>query len=795
MKFSELWLREWIDPPINSEALSDQITTAGLEVNRVEPVAGTFQGVMVGEVVECGLHPNADKLCVTKVNIGDNHLLNIVCGAPNCRPSLKVAVATIGAILPGNFKIKATTLRGKLSEGMLCSFSELGIPEAHDGIIELPQDASIGTDIRDYLKLNDNTIEISVTPNRADCLSILGIARDISVLNHMALTKPEITPVATTIDTTLPIRIDESQRCPRYLARVVKGINSKASAPLWMREKLRRSGIRSINPVVDITNYVLLELGQPVNAFDLDYIEGGIVVRMAKQGECLMLQGGNEIKLNSDTLVIADHHKALAMGGVFCCEYSRVSDKTQDVMLECAFFNPQALASRARRPDLHTDASLRYERGVDPTLQDQAMERATRLLMDICGGRAAPIIDVTDKNELANPATIKLHRKKLDRLLGHVVPSDQVSDILHRLGCHVTHQDETWLAVSPSWRFDIKIEEDLIEEIVRIYGYKNVPNVPVRANLVMNTHPESNLTLGRIKTLLVDHGFQEAITYSFVNPKVQALLHPGEEALTLPNPISADMSAMRLSLWPGLLSAAVYNHNRQQTHLRLFESGRRFVPDASAHLGVRQDVMLAAVISGQAHDEHWNLTCRPVNFYDLKGELESVLELTGQLSDIQFLEEENPALHPGQSAAVYLHGKRIGFIGLIHPALEGKLDLKGQTLVFELEWNKLARRRVPLAKEISRFPANRRDIAVVVAEKVAAADILAECKKVDSNQVVGINLFDVYRGKGVPEGYKSLGISLILQDTASTLREEEIASTVAKCVEALRQRFQASLRD
>jgi phenylalanyl-tRNA synthetase beta chain len=795
MKFSELWLREWVNPAISSEALSDQITMAGLEVDGVEPVAGVFNGVVVGHVVECGQHPNADKLRVTKVDVGGERLLDIVCGAPNCRAGLKVAVATVGAVLPGDFKIKAAKLRGEPSEGMLCSFSELAISDDHDGIIELPQDAPIGTDIRDYLQLNDSAIEISVTPNRADCLGIIGVARDVAVLNQLPLTEPDMSSVAATISDTLPIRVEAPQACPRYLGRVVKGINVKAPSPLWMREKLRRAGIRSIDAVVDVTNYVLMELGQPMHAFDLNRIEGGIVVRMAREGETLRLLDGNEAKLQADTLVIADQQKALAMGGIFGGEHSGVNDETQDVLLECAFFSPLSITGRARRHGLHTDASHRYERGVDPALQHKAMERATRLLIDICGGQAGPIIDVSDESTLPKRATIALRREKLDRLIGHVVPSEQVSDILRRLGCQVTEQGDNWLAVAPSWRFDMEIEEDLVEEVARVYGYNNIPDVPVRADLVMTKHRESDLTLKRVKTMLVDHGYQEAITYSFVDPKVQALLHPGEEALILPSPISVEMSAMRLSLWTGLLSAVVYNQNRQQTRVRLFESGLRFVPDTAANLGIRQDVMLAGVIAGHTHDEHWDLARKPVDFYDLKGDLESVLELTGKLSEIQFKAESNPALHPGQSAAIYLHGERVGFIGVVHPELERKLDLNGRTVVFELEWNKLASRAVPQAREVSRFPANRRDIAVVVAENVAAEDILAECKKVGANQVVGVNLFDVYRGKGVAEGYKSLAISLVLQDTARTLEEEEIAATVAKCVEALKQRFQASLRD
>ncbi|TBL66347.1 phenylalanine--tRNA ligase subunit beta [Hafnia alvei] len=795
MKFSELWLREWVNPAISSEELSEQITMAGLEVDGVEPVAGEFNGVFVGEVVECGQHPNADKLRVTKVNVGGERLLDIVCGAPNCRKGLKVAVATIGAVLPGDFKIKAAKLRGEPSEGMLCSFSELGISEDHDGIIELPADAPIGTDIREYLKLNDNAIEISVTPNRADCLGIIGVARDVAVLNKLTLNVPAMDAVPAAIHDTFPITVEATDACPRYLGRVVKGINVKAATPLWMREKLRRCGIRSIDPVVDVTNYVLLELGQPMHAFDLNRLEGGIVVRMAKEGEKLTLLDGNEATLSADTLVIADQQKALAMGGIFGGEHSGVNEETQDVLLECAYFNPLSITGRARRQGLHTDASHRYERGVDPALQAAAMERATRLLIDICGGQAGPVIDVTNEATLPKRATITLRREKLDRLIGHHVEDAQVTDILERLGCKVSFANDTWQAVAPSWRFDMEIEEDLVEEVARVYGYNNIPNVPVKANLIMTSHREANLPLKRVKTMLVDRGYQEAITYSFVDPKVQALLHPAEEALILPSPISVEMSAMRLSLWSGLLSAVVYNQNRQQSRVRLFETGLRFVPDTAANLGIRQDVMLAGVIAGNRYEEHWNLERQVVDFYDLKGDLEAILDLTGKLDDVQFKAETNPALHPGQSAAIYLAGKRVGFIGVVHPDLERKLDLNGRTVVFEIEWEALAERRIPQAREVSRYPANRRDIAVVVAENVPAEDILAECKKVGVNQVVGVNLFDVYRGKGVAEGYKSLAISLVLQDTTRTLEEEEIAATVAKCVEALKQRFQASLRD
>lgn len=795
MKFSESWLREWVNPAISREELSEQVTMAGLEVDGVEPVAGEFTGVVVGRVVECGQHPNADKLRVTKVDVGGDRLLDIVCGAPNCRQGLVVACATVGAVLPGDFKIKAAKLRGEPSEGMLCSFSELGISEDHSGIIELPEDAPIGQDVREYLKLNDVTVEISVTPNRADCLGIIGVARDVAVINKLPLTEPDMTPVVASIQDQFPIQVDAPEACPRYLGRVVKGINVKAPTPLWMSEKLRRCGIRSIDPVVDVTNYVLLELGHPMHAFDLNRIDGGIIVRMAKEGEELVLLDGNKVKLNQDIVVIADHQKTLALGGIFGGEHSGVNQETKDVFLECAYFNPLAIAGRARRFGLHTDASHRYERGVDPALQERAIERATRLLLDICGGQAGPVIDVTDKTQLPKQATITLRRQKLDKLIGYVISDEQVADILTRLGCKVTNNGDSWTAVAPTWRFDMQIEEDLVEEIARVYGYNSIPDVPLRADLIMTAHREANLPLRRVKTLLVDRGYQEAITYSFVDPKVQSLLHPDQEALVLPSPISIEMSAMRLSLWTGLLSSVVYNQNRQQGRVRLFESGLRFVPDANADLGVKQELMLAGVIAGNRYEEHWDLAREAIDFYDLKGDLEAALELTGKLSEIEFKVEANPALHPGQSAAIYLNGEHIGYIGVVHPELERKLDLNGRTVVFELLWDKVSERRVPLAKEVSRFPANRRDIAIVVAESVPAANVLELCKKVGVNQMVGVNLFDVYRGKGVPDGYKSLAISLTLQNTTRTLEEEEIAATVAECVEALKQRFQASLRD
>ncbi|GAB3239101.1 phenylalanine--tRNA ligase subunit beta [Pseudaeromonas pectinilytica] len=795
MKFSKSWVDEWIQASLGTNELADQITMAGLEVDSVDAVAGEFSNVVVGEVVACEQHPDADKLRVTKVNVGEAELLDIVCGAPNCRQGLRVAVAKVGAVLPGNFEIKKAKLRGQPSHGMLCSYSELGIPVEADGIIELPLDAPVGTDLRSYLQLDDAMIEVDLTPNRADCLSIAGLAREIGVLNRCDVRSPEWAPASATIDASFPITVTAAEACPRYLGRVIKGLNVKAETPLLMQEKLRRCGMRSIDPIVDVTNYVLLELGQPMHAFDLAKLESGLQVRMAVAGETLTLLDENEVSLNADTLVIADGTGPLAIAGIFGGLHSGVSAETQDILLECAFFSPLSIKGRARSYGLSTDSSHRFERGVDSQLQQQAMDRACRLLLDICGGEAGPVIEVVSDAHLPKPELITLRREKLNRVVGIAFDDAVVTDILNRLGLQVTLTAEGWQATSPSWRFDLAIEEDLIEEVARIYGYNNIPNLPPMAHLVMNEQLEADLPLKRARHLLVDRGFQEAITYSFVEPKAMSLLFPHQEPIILPFPISADMSAMRVSLWPGLINAVVYNQNRQQGRVRLFESGLRFLKDEQAENGIRQEPLLAGIISGNLADEHWSIPSRATDFFDLKGDVEALLELTGEAHRFSFVRAEHTALHPGQSAQVLRDGHPIGWIGVIHPSLEKKLGLKSKVVLFELELNALLKVRIPVAGEISRFPANRRDLALVVDSAVTAADILHTAKKIGGNQIVGINLFDIYQGPGVPEGKKSLAISLVLQDTQRTLEDKEIADTIANVVEGLRTEFNASLRD
>ncbi|MCO6524104.1 MAG: phenylalanine--tRNA ligase subunit beta, partial [Candidatus Schmidhempelia sp.] len=524
-------------------------------------------------------------------------------------------------------------------------------------------------------------------------------------------------------------------------------------------------------------------------------IEGAITVRYAKPQEKLVLLDGNEISIKTDTLVIADDNQPLALAGIFGGKYSGVSEQTQDVLLEAAFFSPLAIVGKAREYGLHTDASHRYERGVDPTLQHQAMERATTLLLDICGGQAGPIIDVTSDDQLPKSSVVNLRLEKVNAIIGYQIEPQRIMAILNGLGCQVAEKGQLLEVHTPSWRFDLQIEEDLIEEIARIYGYNNIPNSLMNIELALAAQPEQHLPLIRAKQLLVDRGYQEAITYSFVDPKKQQLLHPQQSALTLPNPISIEMSTMRLSMWTGLLGAVVYNQNRQQSRIRLFESGLRFIPDEKSEFGICQEMVLSGVITGNVYEEHWELPKQPVNFYDLKGDVEAILALTGKSHDIAFQACQHPALHPGQSAAIYLHDELVGFIGTLHPQLEKSLELKSKAIIFELYWDKLAIRNVPEFSDISRFPANRRDIAIMVDRSVNAADILLECQRVGGENLVCANLFDVYQGDNIAQGKKSLAISLILQDNSRTLEEADIAKIIDKCITALQNRFGALLRE
>ena len=794
MIFSEAWLREYVNPALDTQALAEQISMAGLEVDGLEPVAGEFSGVLVGKVVECGQHPDADKLRVTKIDIGADELLDIVCGAPNCRTGIKVAVACVGAVLPGNFKIKKAKLRGQPSFGMLCSFSELGMGDSHDGIMELAENATIGQDIREYLQLDDTAIEIDLTPNRADCLGLRGVAREVGVLNSLAVTYPKILSSQVTSDVSKQVHLDAPDACPRYLARVITNVDLSIPSPLWLSEKLRRSGIRSIDPVVDVTNYVLLELGHPMHAFNADSVTGDIHVRMAKADEALTLLDESEIKVNANTLVIADEEKALALAGIFGGLHSGVTSETTNIVLEAAFFTPDAILGKARQYGLHTDASHRYERGVDPQLQRDAMERATQLLTEIVGGNVGPIVEAVSELHVPQAAQVTLREARLTKVIGIDIPSATVTEILTRLGFTVEYNKAAWSVSVPAYRFDISIEEDLIEEVARVYGYNNIPNVAPKASLLMLPSDEATLHLNQLKRVLLQQGYDEAITYSFVDPKKQTALFGDTPALTLPHPISADMSVMRVSLVTGLLQAVGYNQKRQQPRVRLFETGLKFIADTSLDNGVQQIPMIAGVCCGNLLKDSYE-AAQNVDFFTLKGDVERLISQTGQSQSFSFVPSTLGLLHPGQGADIVKDGQVVGFLGALHPQFSKIMGVSGKVYMFEIMQSALTSRVLPKAQPISKFPTNKRDIAIVVNENVSYANLEACIKNVGVNQLVDLTLFDIYQGEGIADGEKSLAISMTLSDPEKTLEEAEIQSCVDKIVSGLTSQLAATLRE
>ncbi|VAX13640.1 Phenylalanyl-tRNA synthetase beta chain [hydrothermal vent metagenome] len=794
MKFSEKWLREWVNPDIDTDTLAHQLTMAGLEVEAVEPVAAEFEKIVVGEVLSVEAHPDADKLRVCKVDVGDDEPLGIVCGAANVRAGLKVPAALVGAKLPGGLKIKKSKLRGVPSHGMLCSEQELGLVEQADGLMELPPDAPVGIDIREYLKLDDVSIELGLTPNRGDCLSIAGIAREVAGLNRMKSTPPVISEVKPDIEDVLPVKLDAGADCPRYVGRIIRDINPAATTPLWLQEKLRRSGLRSLGPVIDVTNFILLELGQPMHAFDLAKLTGEVLVRHAKEGERLTLLDGQQIKLQPGSLLIADKAAPLALAGIMGGADSAVSDETRDIFLESAYFNPLAIAGRARSYGLHTDSSHRFERGVSFELQRQAMERATALLLDIVGGRPGPIIEQMRKNELPVRVPVKLREARIRKVLGVGVIAEDVVEILLGLDMVVEVIEGGWKVTPPAFRFDIEREVDLIEEIGRIYGYDNLPESRPQIHLQMQPSSETRITMQQIRQVLVQRGYYEAITYSFVDPKMQKLLDPAQKPLALMNPISSDLSMMRTSLWPGLVQAVIYNLNRQQNRLFLFESGLKFVMQGTE---LQQKMMIAGVLTGDAWPEQWSIESRKADYYDIKAHVEALLTLGGNIDDVEFRPEAHPALHPGQSAAIYHRqsGNLLGHIGALHPEVEGTLGLNQRVFVFELALDYVQEGRIPVFSPLSRFPAIRRDIAVLVDEAIESQKVHDCILRAASSRLQNVELFDVYVGEGIDSGRKSLALGLTLQDLSRTLTDSEVDSEIHNVVSALGAEFGATLRE
>ncbi|MCB1767223.1 MAG: phenylalanine--tRNA ligase subunit beta [Candidatus Competibacteraceae bacterium] len=791
MKVSEQWLREWVDPDLSSIELAAQLTMAGLEVDHLEPAAPAFAQVVAGRVVDVVPHPDADRLRVATVDVGQATPLHIVCGAPNVAVGMCAPTALIGAVLPGGLAIKKSRLRGVESQGMLCSARELGLAESSDGLLPLPADSQPGQSVRELLGLDDTIIEIELTPNRGDCLGMEGVAREVAVLNRCDFQPLAVEAMQPALDAAFPVTLLDPADCPRYVGRVIRGVDPTAETPLWMKERLRRAGIRSLGPLVDVTNYVMLELGQPMHAFDLNRLTGGIEVRRARPGDRLELLNGVVIEPDVETLLITDHQGPLALAGIMGGEISSCTDATRDVFLESAFFAPASIAGRARRYGLQTDSSYRFERGVDPQLQRRAAERATRLLIDMAGGQPGPIVEAVSPEHLPTEPAIRLWPTRICKLLGMEIPRIQVEDILRRLGMVVVTEVDHWLVVPPSSRFDIALEADLIEEVIRVYGYDRAPANRPLTRLEMPAQPEEQLGLERLRETLVQRGFQEAITYSFVDPIFQKHLDPECKPLALANPISADLAVMRTSLWPGLLKALIYNQKRQQSRVRLFEQGLNFLPNKER---LRQELFLGGVAAGPVLPEQWDAPVRMLDFFDLKADVEALLALTGELGAFRFVAATHPALHPGQSARIERSGESMGWMGALHPRVAQALDVEGDVFVFELRLAGLQAARLPVFQELSRFPVSRRDLAIVVDENVTAQAVQNHIRQRGGPLLREVWLFDVYRGKGIAEGRKSLAFGLNLQDFSRNLTDSMVDETVSGIIAGLTEQFGATLR-
>lgn len=796
MKFSLAWLREWVDPGISTEQLIAQLTMAGLEVDGVEPAGPASAGVVVGRVLAVERHPDADKLTVCRVDVGAPEPLQIVCGAANVRAGILVPAALTGACLPNGMAITKAKLRGVESSGMLCSAVELGLADTSAGLLELPDDAVPGTSLVDYLRLDDQCIEVDLTPNRADCLSVAGIAREVGVLNRVAVTPPVITPVAAAINASLPVDIEAPQACPRYVGRVIKNVDARAVTPMWLRERLRRSGVRSISAVVDVTNYVLLELGQPMHAFDLGRLAGGIRVRYARAGETLALLDGQTITLDDNALVIADHQQAHALAGIMGGAASAVTEHTGTIFLESAFFAPDVIAGRARKHGLHTDSSHRFERGVDPGLARLAIERATALLLAIVGGQAGPVVEAVIDSELPARPPVTLRASRLEQVLGVAIAAHDVTDMLRRLGMDVREHGGQWTVTPPGFRFDIAIEADLIEEVARIYGYNRLPQTPLTGRLTLVPRAEAARRPAAIRQVLVERGYHEAITYSFVNAPLQAAFGAGAVPVALANPISDDMSEMRASLWPGLVQALLYNQNRQQGRIRLFEVGLKYSLQGNE---VTEEKFVSGVVSGSRHAEQWGMdrAANPdVDFYDAKADVEALIALSGRAGDFRFEAAAHQALQPGRAARIVsaVDGE-VGWVGDVHPALARRLGLVGRAVLFELKTGALGRQSAARFSELSKFPAIRRDLAFIVDARTAAGALQDTIANTAGTVLADLQLFDVFHMKGVDSGKKSLAFGLTVQEFSRTLTDREVDSLMEQIVAAVSGKHNAKLRD
>ena len=792
MIVSEQWLRDWVSTDLSAQQIADRLTLAGLEVDGIQSLPGTVEHVVVGQVQSVTKHPDADRLNLTTVNIGSEELA-IVCGASNVREGLLVPVALVGASLPNGLTIKKAKVRGVESNGMLCSAAELGLEAESDGLLELDEDAQIGQRVDEYLSLNDALIDIDLTPNRGDCLSIKGVARELRVLAGGSYHPLDVEPKTAELKEKVKVSVLEPERCPSYLARVIKNIDASASTPVWMQERLRRSGLRCKSPIVDITNYVMLELGQPMHAFDLNKVKDEIIVRTAKSGESIVLLDGSTAKLDEQTLVIADKTNPIAIAGVMGGSESAIDDATSDIILEAAHFTKSSAAGTARRYGLHTDSSHRYERGVDPLLPHEAMDRATELVLEICGGEAATVSACEEPTLLANRKQVAVRFERLEKLLGMSLERQEVADILGRVSEQVEAVKDGWLVTAPSYRFDIEYEADLIEEIARVKGYDNIPTTIPRIAPTSRVASEQSVAINRVRLSLVPRGYFQAITYSFVDPRDLSLFSV-ETPAKVSNPLAENLSVMRTTLLPGLVKTAQFNLNRQKERIRLFEVG------ATYHLsdsGFTEKQTLGGLVTGPLNPIQWGLDhTRKVDFYDLKADVEALLQLTGSSNSVTYKVLEHLALHPGQSAEIVSDntGDTIGYIGRLHPQLQQKLDFPNPVYVFELTLKTAMAAQVPAFSGIYKFPESKRDLSVVVADDVVVADLLEVVRDAVGSQLVDVTLFDVYTGQGVESKKQSLSLKLSLRDPARTLTDEESEQAVKLALGALEQKFDAKLR-
>ncbi len=793
MKLSEQWLHEWIKPAESREALSAQLTMAGLEVEGLTPVAEHFSHVIVAEVLQVEKHPEADRLKVCQVNTGQGEPLTIVCGAPNVRPQLKVAAALVGAKLPNNISITRSKIRNVVSNGMLCSVQELGIAaDESSGIMELAPDAPVGEDLRKYLNLSDYVFDISITPNRGDCLSVLGLSTELAAITGLNRKALDIKPVSPVIEDTLTVAVEVSTECPRYAGRVIKNVKADTLTPLWLQERLKRSGIRSISPIVDVMNYVMLELGQPMHAFDLAKISGGIKVKKAKASETLALLDGQTVTLTDDIMVIADDYKPLAIAGLMGGLESGVTLLTQDVFLESAYFHPESIAYAARHFNLGSESSYRFERGIDPLIQSIALERATQLIVDIVGGEPGPVIDVVQEAFLPAPTKILLRSDRIKKLLGFNIDHAKIASILQSLGFTCIKIQAGWDVIVPARRSDITLEADLIEEIIRLYGYDQLPLQLANAGLQINPAQEDKLTLPKLRRICCDLGYHEVITYSFVDKNLQHQLNPNFKPKALVNPITADMAVMRTNLWPGLVNTYLYNQHRQQPRVRMFEIGLRFIQNDTCELS--QQRVLGGLVSGTAFPEQWASPARDVDFFDLKGDIEKLLQLTTSMKGFTFKSGAHPALHPGQTAEIYRDNELVGILGALHPQVKQMLDITANVLVFELLLDSLEKFSAIQYREFSKFPEIRRDIAIFLDRSIPSQAIQDTITEVGGELLRNVTLFDVYQGKGIASHQKSIALALTLQHDSRTLVDEEVTAIVENIIAELKRRFAAELR-